>query len=119
MPRARDPNAYGDPAEIRRSMPRAPVRRTEAPAARSLGLPELLTLSEFAVLVRRTPRTVRGWVRDGLVPIVRIGRAKLVPRSAATPHLFKRHQADSSGNFDYNIEQLNGVFTQSDTLTTS
>jgi hypothetical protein len=41
---------------------------------------ELMTTAEVAALVRRTPRTIRNWTRDGV----------LVPAKLPGPRLFRR-----------------------------
>lgn len=46
----------------------------DQPAERRLR-PALMTTSEVAELFRRTDRTIRNWVRAGLLAPVRVGRA--------------------------------------------
>lgn len=120
MPRSKDPLAFGDPAKIRTSAPpRRAVGMGQTSQPRDLGVPELLTLAEFARLVRRHPRTVRGWVRDGVVPVVRVGRATLVPRAVVTATLFRSRPPHVDGTLDHNTEQVNSVSTQTDTSNTT
>ncbi|MGC9271372.1 helix-turn-helix domain-containing protein [Acidiphilium sp.] len=42
----------------------------------------LLAVREVADLFGRSPRTVRGWIADGRLPVLRIGRTPFVPESA-------------------------------------
>jgi excisionase family DNA binding protein len=42
----------------------------------------LLAVREVADLFGRSRRTVRGWIADGRLPVVRIGRTPFVPESA-------------------------------------
>jgi hypothetical protein len=50
-----------------------PVPPAEVPS-------ELMTTAEVAALVRRTPRTIRNWIRDGV----------LTPTGLPGPRLFRR-----------------------------
>ena len=127
MPRHRDPHAYGDPAAITAARVRSssetehqtnatPTIGADAVSALPrLTSDSLLTLAEFAALVRRHPRTVRGWLRDGLVPAVRIGRAKFIPASAVHKWLFGNHQISENG-IESNSTQVKAYTTTSDTL---
>jgi len=44
--------------------------------------PEMLAVADIARLFNRAPRTVRGWLAQGLLPVVRVGRRRFVPRDA-------------------------------------
>jgi excisionase family DNA binding protein len=56
--------------------------RTIRASARREELPEVYSVAEVAELFGRQPRTVRGWIADGRLPCVRIGRAVFVPEPA-------------------------------------
>jgi len=46
----------------------------------SMQSPELMTVSEVARSIRRTPGTVYRWAREGFIPHVRLGRSVLFRR---------------------------------------
>ena len=52
-------------------------------------LPELLTLTEVAKLLRVSPRTIHGWIKDGTLPAVRLPgtRKVLIPRAGVVAAL--------------------------------
>jgi excisionase family DNA binding protein len=56
--------------------PAAAVEATALPRLR------LLSIAEVADIFGRSPRTVRLWLKQGRLPIVRIGRAPFVPETA-------------------------------------
>ena len=119
MPRPYNPLSYGDPTQIAAARaqlpPRPPAVAGHVAGPARLAADALLSLSEFASLVRRHPRTVRGWLRDGLVPAVRIGRAKFIPASAVHKWLFGNHQISENG-IESNSTQVKAYTTTSDTL---
>lgn len=39
----------------------------------------VLSIRQVADLFGRSPRTVRGWIADGRLPVVRVGRTPFVP----------------------------------------
>jgi excisionase family DNA binding protein len=41
-----------------------------------------MSIAEVAALFGRAPRTVRWWLAEGRLPVVRVGRAKFIPRAA-------------------------------------
>jgi excisionase family DNA binding protein len=45
-------------------------------------VPEVFTIAEVAEMFGRKPRTVRGWIADGLLPHLKIGRSVFVPADA-------------------------------------
>lgn len=46
-----------------------------------LGIDPLLTAAETAKVLRVSPRSVRRWIADGALPVVRLGRKVLIRRS--------------------------------------
>lgn len=42
--------------------------------------PEHLKADEVAMLCRVTASTVRKWIREGVIPATKVGRAWLIPR---------------------------------------
>ena len=51
---------------------------------------ELMTKAEVARLIRKTPRTVEKWMRDGVLPHMKIGASVLFSRLVVLSHLKQR-----------------------------
>lgn len=49
--------------------------------ASELGIDPLLTAAETAEVLRVSLRSVRRWIADGAIPVVRLGRKVLIRRS--------------------------------------
>ncbi len=49
--------------------------------AGELGIDPLLTAAETAEILRVSLRSVRRWIADGAIPVVRLGRKVLIRRS--------------------------------------
>lgn len=49
--------------------------------ASDLGIDPLLTAQETAKVLRVSLRSVRRWIADGAIPVVRLGRKVLIRRS--------------------------------------
>jgi excisionase family DNA binding protein len=45
-------------------------------------VPQVFTIAEVADMFGRKPRTVRGWIADGLLPHLKVGRSVFVPADA-------------------------------------
>ena len=117
MPRPYNPLSYGDPTQIaaaRAPLPPHPPAVADHVARPARLAPDaLLSLSEFASLVRRHPRTVRGWVKDGLVRCVRIGRAKFIPECEFAKYIagFREGYEFDNVNIESNTDQLKASST--------
>jgi hypothetical protein len=75
------------------ALPHAPRRSASRDLRRGLEIdmggkklcrdvPEVLTIAKVAAMFGRKPRTVRGWIADGLLPHLKIGRSVFVPADA-------------------------------------
>ena len=51
---------------------------------------QFLTAKEAAVLLQHTPRKIREYLRDGLIPGMKLGRSWRIPRKALEERLAGR-----------------------------
>ena len=69
---------------------------SEDPAFRSL--PVLLKVGEVAELLRTSPKAIYVMAERGQIPVVRIGRRLLIPRSALAQWLADRCSVSPDGD---------------------
>ncbi|MCW3476282.1 helix-turn-helix domain-containing protein [Limobrevibacterium gyesilva] len=58
----------------------AAARAGDGQATGPAPLPQLLSLAEVGALFNRRPRTIRGWIKAGRLPVVAVGGAHFVRR---------------------------------------